>query len=165
MYIIPERPSDAAAIHDLTEAAFKSASHASGAEARIIDALRTKGALTLSLVAVANSKILGHAAFSPVTITGAPVGWQGLGPVSVAPERQGEGIGQALIREGLNRLRAAGCPGCVVLGDPGYYGRFGFAYDPELTYGDVPPGYFQRVVFSGPAPKGEVLYHKGFDAS
>ncbi len=157
-----ERPTDAAAIHNLTEIAFKSAPHASGTEARIVDALRANDALTLSLVAVANGEILGHVAFSPVTITGAASQWQGLGPVSVAPERQGEGIGQALIREGLSRLRAAGCPGCVVLGDPGYYGRFGFSCDPELTYGHVPSGYFQRVVFTGPAPKGEAHYHKGF---
>jgi putative acetyltransferase len=165
MNITLERPGDTTAIHHLIQSAFRRAPHTSGTEARIVDALRAEGALTVSLIAVDGSEILGHAAFSPITIPGASEGWLGLGPVSVAPERQGEGIGKALISAGLQRLRTAGAPGCVVLGDPAYYGRFGFTYDPELTYGRVRPGYFQRLVFNGPDPKGEVRYHTGFDVS
>jgi putative acetyltransferase len=165
MYITPERPGDVTAIRNLIESAFRRAPHASGTEARIVEALRADGALTLSLVAVDGSEIVGHAAFSPITISGASEGWLGLGPVSVAPERQGEGIGKSLILAGLQRLRTAGAPGCVVLGDPGYYRRFGFTYDPALTYGRVPPGYFQRLVFNGQEPKGVVRYHAGFDVS
>jgi putative acetyltransferase len=55
--------------------------------------------------------------------------------------------------------------GCVVLGDPVYYGRFGFVSDPNLRYGNVPPEYFQRLAFRNAVPKGEVSFHPGFDAS
>ena len=58
-----------------------------------------------------------------------------------------------------------GAEGCVVLGDPRYYGRFGFTNDPELRYGDVPPEYFQQLLLKGVTPKGEVAYHPSFDAS
>jgi putative acetyltransferase len=165
MQITPERPEDAAAIRALTEAAFKDMPHSSQTEARIIDALRAAGALTLSLVAIEEGVIVGHAAFSPVQIAGALDDWYGLGPVSVRPDRQRSGIGQALIREGLRRLKSAMAAGCVVLGDPAYYGRFGFEADPDLHYGAAPPVYFQRIVLEGPPPKGEVRFHPGFDAS
>lgn len=158
-----EHPADRETIRTLTEAAFREAEHSGGNEGRIVDALRAGGALTLSLVAGDGGALVGHAAFSPVTIDGAAGRWFGLGPVSVSPARQGGGIGQALVRDGLRRLAADGAAGCVVLGEPTYYGRFGFASDAELVYADAPPGYFQRLVFSGPAPKGEVRYHAGFD--
>src|ERR1700761_5292975 len=132
MQIRPERPEDARAISIVTEAAFKEAEHTSGTEARIVEALRAANALTVSLVAVEDDMIVGHVAFSPVSISDGSVGWFGLGPVSVTPPRQGQGIGQALVREGLGRLESAGAVGCVVLGDPDYYGRFGFEYDPDL---------------------------------
>ena len=108
--------------------------------------------------------MVGHVAFSPVSIDGIPGRWYGLGPVSVRPDRQRRALGQALIRDGLDRLGAMAAGGCVVLGDPGYYGRFGFRSDPELWYGDVPAGYFQRLVLDGPAPKGEVRFHASFEA-
>jgi putative acetyltransferase len=165
MQITPERPEDAAAIRALTEAAFKDMPHSNQTEARIIDALRAARALTLSLVAIEDGVIVGHAAFSPVQIAGAPGDWYGLGPVSVRPDRQRSGIGQALIREGLQRLKSRKAAGCVVLGDPAYYGRFGFEADPDLHYGDAPPVYFQRIILEGPPPKGEVRFHRGFDAS
>ena len=169
MEIRPERPDEVETIRGLTDAAFKGVPHGDETEAAIVDALRAAGALTLSLVAVEGGQIVGHAAFSPVTIDsvagdGVAGGWYGLGPVSVWPARQRGGFGQALIRDGLRRLADLPAAGCVVLGDPGYYGRFGFESDPELFYADVPPGYFQRLVLSGPAPKGEVRYHAGFDA-
>lgn len=164
MEIISERPKDATSIRRLTDAAFKGVAHSDGTEARIVDALRAAGALTISLVAIDVDEIVGHAAFSPVSINGASCHWYGLGPVSVTPDRQRCGIGQALIRDGLHRLRLTSAAGCVVLGAPAYYGRFGFESDPELYYGDVPQGYFQRLVFTGASPKGEVRYHAGFDA-
>jgi putative acetyltransferase len=165
MPIRQERPGDADSIRALTAAAFKGVAHSDQTEAQIVDALRAAGALTLSLVAMRDGEIVGHVAFSPVRINGATGHWQGLGPVSVWPERQRKGIGQALIREGLAQLKALASAGCVVLGDPGYYGRFGFIYDPGLVYGQAPPGYFQRLTLSGADPKGEVTYHPGFDAS
>ncbi|HWJ70003.1 MAG TPA: N-acetyltransferase [Sphingobium sp.] len=161
MIIRDEQPGDVAAIRDLTAAAFSHAPHSSGTEAAIVDALRRAGALTLSLVAV-DAGVIGHVAFSPVSIAGVDGDWQGLGPVSVAAAHQRQGIGEALIRAGLERLRADGAAGCVVLGDPAYYGRFGFISDPRLSFADVPPDYFQRLVFRGRSPAGEVRYHPAF---
>jgi putative acetyltransferase len=105
---------------------------------------------------------VGHAAFSPVSVAGAGSGWYGLGPVSVEPRWQRQGIGQALIRSGLDRLGELSAAGCVVLGDPDYYRRFGFESDPELRYADAPTPYFQRLVLRGPAPRGEAIYHPAF---
>ncbi len=164
MQIIQERPEDVAIIGALTDAAFKGAPYSSQTEAKIVDALRAGGALTLSLIAVQDGEIVGHAAFSPVRIDGRAGGWQGLGPVSVWPDRQRTGVGSAIIHDGLDRLRAMKAHGCVVLGDPGYYGRFGFRSDPALRYGDVPARYFQGLPFTGGMPAGEVTYHPGFDA-
>lgn len=162
MEIRPETAADAPAIAALTTAAFAGAPHASGTEAAIVAALRAAGALSLSLVAVEAGRIIGHVAFSPVRIDGRDRGWFGLGPISVAPDRQGRGIGAALIREGLARLRECGAGGCVLLGDPGYYTRFGFVADPGLRLPEVPPHYFLRLVLAGPPPVGSVAYHPGF---
>jgi putative acetyltransferase len=163
MQIMSERPTDASAIRAVTVAAFKDAPHSNQTEADIVDALRSAAALTLSLVALQGDEIVGHVAFSPVTI-GMAKGWYGLGPVSVRPDRQRHGIGQVMIHDGLNRLMAMASAGCVVFGDPAYYRRFGFESDPALFYRGAPPGYFQRLVFTGPAPSGEVRYHSGFEA-
>jgi putative acetyltransferase len=158
-----ERPGDEAAIAALTQAAFRDAEHSDGSEAAIVARLRLDGDLALSLVAEdSGGRIVGHAAFSPVTVSDGSTGWYGLGPVSVLPARQREGIGSALIREGLARLRPLGARGCVVLGDPVYYARFGFAHDPALAYPGPPPRYFQRIVVSGPASMGEVRYARAF---
>lgn len=162
MIIRLETAADAAAIRAVTAAAFAGAVHSSGTEAAIVDALRTAGALTLSLVAEENGAICGHTAFSPVALSSGEAGWFGLGPVSVAPPRQRREIGSALIRDGLSRLAATGANGCVVLGDPAYYGRFGFISDPKLRFGTMPPAYFQRLVFRGDQPAGEVHYHDAF---
>jgi len=165
MQIRPERPEDVDTIRRLTAAAFRDMPHSSQTESAIVDALRGAGALAISLVAVEDGEIVGHVAFSPVAINGEFSGWYGLGPVSVWPARQRKGIGQALIREGLGRLEQMGAQGCVVLGDPVYYSRFGFASDPDLRYGDVPPEYFQQLAFADAMPQGEVAYHAGFDAA
>jgi len=165
MHIRPERPEDATTIHALTDAAFKGMWFSDGAEPRIIDVLRAAGALTLSLVATEGSDILGHVAFSPVTLDGAAGDWYGLGPVSVWPARQRTGLGQALIREGLQRLQALGAGGCVLLGDPAYYCRFGFESDPGLYNAGAPPGAFQRLSLRGAPPAGEVRFHPAFDAA
>lgn len=164
MEIRKETQADAEMIRDLTQAAFAGAEHASGSEADIPGALRDAGALSLSLVAVEGAALLGHVAFSPVTIGGQNCGWYGLGPVSVRPDQQRRGIGAALIRAGLAQLREAGARGCVVLGDPAYYQRFGFACDPMLRFEGVPPEYFMRLVLDDTAPpvQGDVVYHPAF---
>lgn len=162
MHIRAEYPADTPAIHALITAAFATAKHSSGTEADIVDALREADALTISLVAEDAGAVIGHVAFSPVTIDNATA-WYGLGPVAVSPGRQRKGVGNALIRAGLDQLKALGAAGCVLLGDPNYYRRFGFASDPKLFDGNVPSAYFQRLVFTGPAPVGEVTYHPAFE--
>ncbi|WOK35834.1 N-acetyltransferase [Sphingomonas sp. C3-2] len=165
MIIRPETAGDAAEIRQVVTAAFATAPHSSGTEAAIVEALRSAGALSLSLIAEDDGEVIGHIAFSPVQIDGREDGWLGLGPVAVRPDRQQRGIGAALINEGLARLRAEGAKGCVLLGDPDYYRRFGFVSDDHLRYGDVPPGYFQWLSFTDTRPYGEVQYHPGFAAS
>jgi putative acetyltransferase len=162
IFLRPERPDDVDAIRTLTETAFRTAPHADGTEHLIIDRLRAAGALTLSLVVESDGVIVGHVAFSPVTVSDGSAGWYGLGPISVDPARQGEGIGGRLVKDGLERLKALGAAGCVLLGDPAYYGRFGFAADPKLTLDGVPPDYFMRVAFSPVYGGGTVSYHPGF---
>lgn len=162
MILRPEREGDSDAIRTLTETAFRSAPHADGTEHRIIDRLRAAGALTLSLVAEADGNIVGHVAFSPVTLSDGSADWYGLGPISVDPAHQGGGIGSKLIRYGLERLKALGAAGCVLLGDPAYYSRFGFASDSGLTLDGVPPEYFMHVAFSPVYGGGTVTYHPGF---
>ena len=145
-------------------AAVKGAPYSSGTEAGIVDALRADGALAVSLVAVLDGEVIGHVAFSPVGIDVAKGNWYGLGPVCVAPGHQRQGIGQALIAAGLEQLKALEASGCVVLGAPGFYGRFGFRSDPELRYGEAPAAYFQRLVFKGPPPSGQTRFHPSFEA-
>jgi len=160
-----EHAEDMPAIRCVTEAAFRFDPHSAGTEGAIVDALRKAGALTLSLVATRDEEVVGHVAFSPVTIDGQDVGWFGLGPVSVRPDLQGQGIGSALIEEGLTRLRQSGAAGCVLLGDPALYRRFGFVQDPELRYDPAPAPYFLRLSFGPAAPSGSVDYHEGFAAT
>jgi predicted N-acetyltransferase YhbS len=158
-----ERPTDVAAITHIIAAAFETAPYSSGTEARIVEGLRAAGALTISLVAVVQDEIVGHVAFSPVTIGGVGGDWYGLGPVSVRPDKQSQGIGKLLIRSGLEQLRNRAA-GCVVLGDSLYYRRFGFESDPALTYGGLPSPHFQRIVLDGPSASGDVVYHSAFEA-
>ncbi len=111
--------------------------------------------MTLSLVAEEEGEVIGHIAFSPVTITPFAVGWYGLGPVSVRPDRQGRGTGSALVRRGLDMLRKAGASGCVLAGNPAFYERFGFRNEPALVFPGCAPQYFMALPLSGgwfPAP-------------
>lgn len=134
MQIRAERPSDEQAISALITAAFLTSDHSGGNEAAIVEKLREANSLTVSLVATESDAIVGHVALSPVTIDGRSDGWFGLGPVAVVPERQRDGIGSAIVEAGLARLRQRGARGCVVLGDPAFYARFGFAADPSLSW-------------------------------
>jgi putative acetyltransferase len=159
-----EAPSDVAAIEALIAAAFLNAPHTSHTEQFIVNALREAGQLSVSLVAEDGGEIVGHVAASPVSISDGSTGWYGLGPLSVAPGRQGQGIGARLMEQALNELRGLGAAGCVLLGDPKYYGRFGFKAEPTLVLPDVPPEYFQAISFCGTVPTGTVSYHEAFDA-
>lgn len=160
--IRPEGAGDERAIHDVVHAAFDGHPHSDGSEPAIVDRLRADGDLTISLVAEDGGEIVGHVAFSPVTISDGSEGWFGLGPVAVAPRRQREGIGAALIEQGLALLRERAASGCVVLGDPAYYERFGFLRDPALVYPGPPPEYFQRLVIGTSGASGVVTYAPAF---
>ena len=159
-----EHPQDIEAISRLTEAAFRNEEHSSHTEHFIVNALRRTGQLSISLVAAEHDQILGHVAISPVSISSGVTGWYGLGPISVRPDRQGKGIGSALMKAALEQLRHLGAAGCVVLGDPGYYGRFGFKAHPGLELPGVPPEYFQALSFTGELPVGVVKYAAAFEA-
>ena len=160
-----ETAADVAAIEGVTIAAFLHAPHTSHTEQFIVDALRKAGQLAVSLVANVDGALVGHVAISPVSISDGAAGWYGLGPISVAPEYQRRGIGSRLMREALRVLREHGASGCVVLGEPGYYSRFGFRVDPNLSLPGVPVEYFQAVSFGALHPRGIVSYHSAFNAS
>ncbi len=163
LQIREERPGDEGAIRALTEAAFAEAARADGTEPAIIDALRDAGELALSLIGVENGDLVAQATFSRVLIDGAESGWFGLGPISVAPARQSRGLGGALIREGLKRLRERGAGGCVLIGDPAYYGRFGFKSSAALTYKGVPVQYVQQLALGEKTLAGELQYAPSFE--
>jgi putative acetyltransferase len=159
-----EIAADVPAIEAVTTSAFLNAPHTSHTERFIVSALRRAGALTISLVADAEGIVVGHVAVSPVSITDGASGWFGLGPISVVPEQQCLGVGSRLMHDALRILREHGAAGCVVLGEPEYYSRFGFKADPNLTLPEVPPEYFQAISFDSSRPHGVVSYHEAFDA-
>lgn len=161
----PEAPSDATAIERVTLDAFERAPHTRHTEHLIVRALRQAGALTVSLVAEADGEVVGHVAVSPVRVSDGAAGWFGLGPLSVSPAHQGKGVGGALMREALQALRALSASGCVLLGDPGYYRRFGFAPIAGLVLPGVRAENFQAIVFEGAPPQGDVTYHRAFEAT
>jgi len=163
MLIRYEAPDDFDAIHDLTSTAFKPMPYSNGTEAEIIRRLRAAGDLTISLVVEEGGEILGHVAFSPVTIDGAHGGWFGLGPISVKPERQRQGIGMALITKGLELLNAMGASGCALIGNPDIYGRVGFSSDGQLKYLDLDTRLVQRIVFRGSPPGGTLQFAPAFE--
>jgi putative acetyltransferase len=159
-----ETASDARTIDTVTAAAFLNAAHTSHTEQHIVDALRKSGALAVSLVAEADGSLVGHVAVSAVSIADGTSGWFGMGPVSVLPQHQRRGIGSQPVREALRLLRTRGASGCVVLGEPEYYGRFGFQADANLVLRGVPPRYFQAVQFGSSRPRGVVTYHEAFSS-
>ena len=156
-------PDDLAEIAAVVTRAFADEPHSDGSEPQIVARLHTETEQVLSLLATENGTIVGHIAFSPVTIADGTPLWFGLGPLSVEPRCQRRGIGSLLCRTGLARLRESRAAGCVVLGDPDYYRRFGFGSDARVTFPGVPPAYFQSLRFRGPHPEGKVSYAAAFD--
>jgi putative acetyltransferase len=159
-----EDPGDIQGIHELTVAAFNKAPHTDHTEQFIVKALRVAGALTVSLVAEDVTQIVGHVALSPVSIASGLKGWYGLGPISVHPRDQGKGIGSQLMHVALAELKNIKANGCVLLGDPGFYHRFGFAPMDGLVLADVPHENFQALLLHGAHPEGTVTYHESFSA-
>ena len=159
-----EMDDDVSTITEVTIAAFKTLAISNHTEQFIIEALRAADALTVSLVAEVNGRVIGHIAFSPVTISDGTPNWYGLGPVSVLPEHQRRGIGKALIWEGLSRLKDLNARGCCLVGHPDYYKKFGFRNISGLMLEGVPQEVFFTLSFEGHTPQGTVTFHEGFKA-
>lgn len=157
-----ETPSDAPVIARVVQRAFDGHPHSRGTEVGIIRNLRATGALTVSLVVEIKNQVRGHIAASPVRINENWSGWYGLGPVAVDPTVQGMGLGSLLVADCLIELRKLGAVGCVVLGEPSYYGRFGFKPVAGLICPGPPPEYFMALPFGESVPRGEVTYHAAF---
>jgi putative acetyltransferase len=159
-----ETAADVGAISGVTVAAFETLAISNHTEQFIVAALRASRALTVSLVAELDGRVVGHIAFSPVTISDGTRNWYGLGPVSVLPACQRQGIGKALIREGLSRLKAMNARGCCLVGHPDYYRKFGFQNVSGLVVEGVPPEVFFAMSFDGYIPQGTVTFHEAFKA-
>jgi len=157
-----EETRDIEAIDQVTRAAFENHPISHQTEHFIIRALRAANGLTLSLVAEIDDRIVGHIAFSPVHILDGTKGWYGIGPLSVLPELQKQGIGSALMRTGMELLRELGAQGCILAGDPNYYRRFGFRNIPGLTHKLVPEEVFLALPFTDTIPAGSVDFHEAF---
>ena len=164
MIIRYEQESDTEVIFKITQAAFADHPYSNQTEQFIVNALRAAKALAVSLVAEIDGKVIGHIAFSPVTISDGSQNWHGLGPVSVLPAFQRRGTGKSLIKEGLDLLKTLGAQGCVLVGDPGYYERFGFKNPPHLRHEGVPPENLLVLPFSEHIPRGVVTFHRAFSA-
>lgn len=162
--IRPETSEDIEAIDTVTVEAFLNAPHTEHTEQYIVKGLRDSAALTISLVADLNNEVIGHIAISPISVSDGSQQWYGLGPISVTPKYQGSGVGTELMHAALTKLKSLGASGCVLLGDPAYYNRFGFKPEAGLVLPDVPPEYFQALSFGKPIPQGSVFYHPAFGA-
>lgn len=154
MEVRTEKPDDASAVRYVNEIAFGRAD-----EADLVDRLRTRAASYLALVAVVEGTVVGHVAFSLITMNPAQPTFSALGlaPMAVLPSHQRSGVGSALVREGLAACREAGADAVFVLGHPEYYPRFGFgsaaSYDIGNKYG-APPEAFMVTELTPGALKG-----------
>jgi putative acetyltransferase len=160
--IRPETPADYGAIYDLTKRAFAPMPYAGGDEQELIGKLRAAGALALSLVAEKDGALVGQISFSPAFAADGSSGWYALGPVSVEPALKHQGIGSALIRAGVAWLRSKQAAGCVLVGNPAYYSRFGFRLFPELAPEGQPAQYFQILSLGVAKPDAMVRFHHLF---
>ena len=162
MIIRSERPSDIEAIAEVTKVAFEEHSLSQQTEHLTIDDLRAAGALTISYVGEVDGRVVGHIAFSPVTISDGTKNWYGLGPVSVLPDYQGRRIGTALVNNGLSLLKSMGSKGCAIVGLPVFFQRFGFENHSQLIHKGTPPEVFVTMSLDGHMPTGTVEFHQAF---
>lgn len=160
-----EQAADIPVISKVTVAAFATMEISNQTEQFVIQALRAAKALAVSLVAEVDGRVVGHIAFSPVSMSDGTTNWYGLGPVSVHPDFQRRGIGKALIREGLSRLKKLNARGCCLVGHPRYYRQFGFENAGGLIYEGVPGEFFFVLAFDGRIPSGKVMFHDAFHAT
>ncbi|SKA30800.1 GNAT family N-acetyltransferase [Consotaella salsifontis] len=161
MIIREEKASDAALLRALVARAFRTMPYSRHNEATLLADLRRAGALAPSLVAEEDGVLLGQIAFSPALI-GGRAGWLAMGPIAVEPRFQRQGIGSALVREGLRRLAERGDEGCVLVGDPAFYGRFGFRPVSSVVVDGVPEAFVLVLPLQDRMPSGEVGFHPAF---
>jgi putative acetyltransferase len=162
MIIRPETPGDYDAIRQILIAAFADHPFSHQTEHLIVEGLRADDALTVSLVAEVDGNVVGQIAFSPVEIGDNTHDWLALGPIAVLPTFQRQGIGQALVNEGLKTIRDLGTQGCVLVGEPAFYTRFGFRHDPALRMEGVPPEVLLCLPMCDEMPEGAVTHHPAF---
>ncbi|PRX02968.1 UNVERIFIED_ORG: putative acetyltransferase [Martelella mediterranea] len=162
MEIRRERPDDVSAVDALVRRAFYGHPHSDGSEPAIIRRLRKAGALSLSLVAEVDGRLVGQVTFSPVGFSDGTEDWFGVGPVAVDPDYQGKGIGSALMLGGIELLKDDGAMGAVLVGDPEFYGRFGFRAENVVSQSGVPPENLLLLPFEDEMPSGEVAFHRAF---
>jgi len=165
MLIREETESDIESITEVTQQAFENHPFSRNTEQFIIHALRGANALTVSLVAENDGTVVGHIGFSPVTFSDGSENWYGLGPISVRGAYQKQGIGSSLVNEGLHLIKEADAEGCVVVGDPNYYERFGFKSPDGLEHEGVGQENFLALGFGGQIPQGTVEFHPAFGAT
>ncbi len=162
MTVRPETFQDVGAIRSINISAFRNHPFSRQTEHLIVEALRAADALEISLVAEFDGSVVGHIALSRAQIGDTASGWYLLGPVAVRPDFQGQGIGRALIEAGLGALRSKGAHGCVLVGDPAFYTRFGFEPLPGVACAGVPDENVLCLRITGPMPLGEVSHHPAF---
>jgi putative acetyltransferase len=158
----PETTRDFDGIREANIAAFQGHPYSQQTEHLIVEALRAADALELSFVSECDGEVVGHIAFSAAGIGGSSTGWFVLGPVAVQPARQGEGIGRSLVETGLDALRSRGACGCVLVGDPAFYIRFGFRPYPGVAWRGVPDENVLCLPMCGEMPTGDVVHHPAF---
>jgi putative acetyltransferase len=162
MSIRPERQHDHAAISRVISEAFSGMPYADGNEAELVETLRRENALVVSLVAELDGAVVGHVAFSPADASDGAPGWYALGPVAVLPAHQRTGIGSKLIRAGLRALIERGASGCILVGNPAYYERFGFKRSPSNAPSGEPAEFFMVKTLAQSAPDGPIRFHEAF---
>ena len=160
MLIRDETAADIPAISRLVTEALLMLAQSTGTEARIVEKLRAEGALALSLVAEEAGEVIGYLAASAARV-GTQDGWALIGPLAVSPSRHRRRIGTDLMEEALRRLQATS-QGAALVGDPAYYGRFGFRAFPGLYVSGCPPEVVQALPFDGTVPRGELVHHPAF---
>ncbi|WOJ94818.1 N-acetyltransferase [Congregibacter variabilis] len=162
LHIRKEQGADHVIIRSITELAFRGMPYAGGDEQDVIERLRSANALTLSLVAVLDGELIGHIAFSPASAGDGSTPWFALGPISVLPAHQRQGVGQALIESGLAELKNMKALGCILTGNPMYYEKFGFQLAPENAPSNEPAEFFMMRQLSYSLPKGQFSFHDAF---
>ena len=157
-----ETPNDIDSIYDVTELAFRGRPYADGDEQDVVNRLRDANSLVLSLVAEVGARVVGQITFSEANNSDQSGPWFALGPVSVIPELQTQGIGSALINQGLAEIEGRGALGCILTGNPDYCRRFGFELCPSNVPTNEPPEFFMRKIFGPSSPIGSFQFHSAF---